>query len=338
MIVPPRVSLALPVYNEEETLPELLRRTTAVLDALPGGPHEIVFVDDGSRDRTLDILDEAAARDDRIVVVVLSRNFGHQAAISAALDHVSGDVTVVMDADLQDPPEVVPEFLARYHEGYDVVYAKRANRTESRWLRFCYHAFYRLMARLSKIHLPLDAGDFALLSRRVVDELRGLPERHRYLRGLRAWVGFQQIGITVNRAERYRGSSKYSLTKLMGLAFDGIFSFSIVPLRAATLVGALGVILSSTFAVYQVFAKFFLSQQPRGFTATLLVITFLSGVNLFFLGVIGEYVGRVYEQVKARPVYVVGQIIRRGRGGRRDAEPGARAGAEREAVARSPND
>jgi dolichol-phosphate mannosyltransferase len=328
--VPPRVSLALPVYNEEETLPELLRRTTAVLDALPGGPHEIVLVDDGSRDRTLEMLEEAARRDHRIVVVALSRNFGHQAAISAALDHVTGDVTVVMDADLQDPPEVVPQFLDKYHEGYDVVYAKRANRKEARWLRMSYHMFYRLLSRMSKLHLPLDAGDFALLSRRVVDQLRSLPERHRYLRGLRAWVGYQQVGITVNRAERFGGTSKYSLTKLMGLAFDGIFSFSTVPLRAATVVGALAVGLSTLFAIYQVFAKFFLSQQPRGFTATLLVITFLSGVNLFFLGVIGEYVGRVYEQVKARPVYVVGRIIRRGRAGV-DAE--SRAGAEREPVA-----
>ncbi|HEX6047954.1 MAG TPA: glycosyltransferase family 2 protein [Gemmatimonadaceae bacterium] len=330
MRVPPRVSLALPVYNEEETLPELLRRTTAVLDALPGGPHEIVLVDDGSRDRTLEMLEEAARRDHRIVVVALSRNFGHQAAISAALDHVTGDVTVVMDADLQDPPEVVPQFLDKYHEGYDVVYAKRANRKEARWLRMSYHMFYRLLSRMSKLHLPLDAGDFALLSRRVVDQLRSLPERHRYLRGLRAWVGYQQVGITVNRAERFGGTSKYSLTKLMGLAFDGIFSFSTVPLRAATVVGALAVGLSALFAIYQVFAKFFLSQQPRGFTATLLVITFLSGVNLFFLGVIGEYVGRVYEQVKARPVYVVGRIIRRGRAGV-DAE--SRAGAEREPVA-----
>jgi polyisoprenyl-phosphate glycosyltransferase len=311
-----------------------LRRTTAVLDGLPGGPHEIVLVDDGSRDRTLEMLEEAAAKDHRLVIVALSRNFGHQAAISAALDHVTGDVTIVMDADLQDPPEVVPEFLAKYNEGYDVVYAKRANRKEAAWLRACYHLFYRLLSRMSKLHLPLDAGDFALLSRRVVDQLRDLPERHRYLRGLRAWVGFQQIGITVNRAERYGGTSKYSLTKLMGLAFDGIFSFSTVPLRAATLVGALGVLLSSLFAVYQVFAKFFLSQQPRGFTATLVVITFLSGVNLFFLGVIGEYVGRVYEQVKARPVYVVGQVIRRGRSGRRDAESLPRAGTERETVSR----
>ena len=333
--MPPRVSLALPVYNEEETLPELLRRTTAMLDALPGGPHEMLLVDDGSRDRTLELLEEAAARDHRIVVVALSRNFGHQAAISAALDHVTGDVTVVMDADLQDPPEVIPQFLEKYHEGYDVVYAKRANRKEARWLRVSYHIFYRLLSRMSKLHLPLDAGDFALLSRRVVDQLRSLPERHRYLRGLRAWVGYQQVGITVNRAERYGGTSKYSLAKLIGLAFDGIFSFSTVPLRAAAVVGALAVGLSTLFAIYQVFAKFFLSQQPRGFTATLLVITFLSGVHLFFLGVIGEYVGRVYEQVKARPVYVVGRLIRRGRSGPTDT---ARAGVERESIARSPND
>jgi len=308
---PARVSVAVPLYNEEHGLPELLRRLRAVLDGLPGGPHEMVFANDGSADRTLELLEEAAREDERVVVVSLSRNFGHQAALTAALDHVSGDVAVLMDGDLQDPPEAIPAFLERYREGYDVVYAVRAKRTEPWWLRFCYFLFYRALARMAQVRLPLDAGDFGLMSRRVVAELRRSPERHRYLRGLRAWAGFRQIGIPVARSERYQGSSKYGFTKLVGLALDGLFAFSTVPLRAAALVGGLAILASAAFAAYALYAKLVLHRSPQGFTALILVITFLSGVNLFFLGVIGEYLGRVYEQVKARPLYVVGTVIRR---------------------------
>jgi polyisoprenyl-phosphate glycosyltransferase len=305
----PRVSVAVPLYNEEDGVTELLWRVGAVLDGVPGGPHEIVLVDDGSTDRTPALLEEAATRDKRLVVVSLSRNFGHQAALSAALDYVTGDVTVLMDGDLQDPPERIPDFLARHAEGYDVVYARRTQRKEVWWLRACYFLFYRVMQWLSNVAVPVDAGDFGLLSRRVVDELRRAPERQRYLRGLRSWVGFRQIGVPVERPERSAGESKYGLRRLLGLAFDGVFAFSIVPIRAAALLGAVAVGLSGAFALYALVAKLALHHSPQGFTSLILVLTFLSGVNLFFLGVVGEYVGRVYEEVKRRPLYVVARVI-----------------------------
>jgi polyisoprenyl-phosphate glycosyltransferase len=304
----PRVSLAIPLYNEEAVLPELLRRSTAVLDGIPGGPHEIVLVDDGSSDRTWELLEGAAEKDSRLVVVALSRNFGHQTALGAALDYVSGDVAVLMDGDLQDPPEAIPTLLDSYRQGYDVVYVRRVNRKESWWLRICYYVFYRLLAALSSTRLPLDAGDFGLMSRRVVDEIRRMPEHHRYLRGLRTWVGFRQIGVPIERSARRAGRTKYSPLKLLKLASDGIFAFSIVPLRAAAMLGAIAIVLSCLFSLYSLYAKFWL-HSPQGFTALILAITFLSGVNLFFLGIIGEYVGRVYEETKARPHYVVQRAV-----------------------------
>lgn len=307
----PRLSVAVPLFNEEELVAELVRRTGAVLDDIPGGPHEMVFVDDGSTDGTLASLEAAADDDDRVVVISLSRNFGHQAAITAALDHVTGDVVVVMDGDLQDPPEAITRFLERYAEGYDVVYAQRLRRKEPIWLRGCYFLFYRLLARMSDLPLPVDAGDFGLMSRRVVEQLRRSPERHRYLRGLRTWAGFKQVGIPVERAKRSAGESKYGLRRLFALAFDGIFAFSVVPLRAAAALGTLAIAVSTLFALYSLYAKFFMEQSPRGFTALILVITFLSGIHLFFLGVIGEYLGRVYQEVKGRPIYVVRKLIGR---------------------------
>ena len=307
----PRVSVAIPLYNEEAGVPELLRRIGAVLDGLPGGPHEMLLVDDGSSDGTLSLLEAAARRDARLVVLSLSRNFGHQAALTAALDHVSGDVTIAMDGDLQDPPELIPEFLARAAQGYDVVYAQRTHRKEGWALRASYFLFYRLLRRLASVPVPVDAGDFGLMSRRVIEELKRAPERHRFLRGLRSWVGFRQVGVPVERRERRAGKSKYGLWPLLGLAFDGIFAFSIVPLRAAAMLGAVAIALAGGFAVYAVYAKLILHRSPQGFTALLVLVTFLSGVNLFFLGVVGEYVGRVYEEVKRRPLYVISRVIGR---------------------------
>jgi glycosyltransferase involved in cell wall biosynthesis len=303
-----RLSVAIPVHNEESVLPELLRRLRAALDSLPAGPHEMVFVDDGSTDRTFEMLAEAAREDSRIAAISLSRNFGHQPAITAALDYVTGDAVVVMDGDLQDVPEAIPQFVEKYREGYDVVYARRVRRKEPLLLRVCYFIFYRMMAKLSDIQLPLDSGDFGLMSRRVIDQLKKMPEHHRYLRGMRSWVGFRQTGLTIERAERHSGKSKYSITRLMKLAFDGIFAFSIVPIRAAALCGAIVIVISTLHALYQIYAKIFLQTSPRGFTALIVAVSFLSGIMLFFLGVIGEYVGRIYEETKARPQYVVGRI------------------------------
>ncbi|HZS57730.1 MAG TPA: glycosyltransferase family 2 protein [Gemmatimonadaceae bacterium] len=305
-----RLSIAIPLYNEQEVLPELLRRVGAVLDQIPDGPHEIVIADDGSSDDTPRLLNAAADADPRLVVVTLSRNFGHQAALTAALDHATGDAVVLMDGDLQDPPEAVPTFLAHHAAGFDVVYAQRVQRKESWLLRLSYFIFYRLALRLADLRLPLDAGDFGLMSRRVVDHIRAAPERNRYLRGLRVWAGFRQIGVPVERDARAAGSSKYSILKLLRLASDGIFAFSIVPLRAAALVGAAAIALAFVFAVYALYARLVLDRSPAGFTALTILVTFLSGVNIFFVGVIGEYVGRIYEEVKARPIYVVARLKR----------------------------
>jgi dolichol-phosphate mannosyltransferase len=214
----------------------------------------------------------------------------------------------MLDGDLQDPPEAVPLLLDHYRRGYDVVYVQRVNRKEAWWLRVCYYLFYRLLAVLSTIQLPLDSGDFGLVSRRVVDEIKRMPEHHRYLRGLRTWVGFSQIGVPIERSARQAGSTKYSPLRLLKLASDGIFAFSIVPLRAASLVGAAATGLSVLYSIYSLYAKFWL-HSPQGFTALILAITFLSGVNLFFLGIIGEYIGRVYEEAKGRPHYVISEII-----------------------------
>ncbi|HTB94281.1 MAG TPA: glycosyltransferase family 2 protein [Candidatus Sulfotelmatobacter sp.] len=305
-----RLSLAIPLHNEESVLPELLRRTLTMLDSLPGGPHELLLVDDGSTDGSVALVEEAAEREPRIVLVRLSRNFGHQAALSCALDHVTGDAVVVMDGDLQDAPEVVPQLVERFQEGYDVVYAQRTGRKEPWPLRLSYFLFYRLMARLSDIQLPLDSGDFGLMSRRVVEEIRRMPERHRYLRGLRSWVGYRQTGIPIERLERHSGNSKYGLLQLLKLAADGLFAFSIVPIRAAALLGAIASSLSFLFGLYAVEEKLVFHRSPQGYTSLLLVITFFSGALLFFLGVIGEYVGRIYEETKRRPIYIVGQIVR----------------------------
>jgi len=308
-----RLSIAVPVHDEESVLPEFLRRLAAVVDQIPGGPHELVFVDDGSIDGTREILESAAAKDSRFVVCVLSRNFGHQAALSAALDNVSGDAVVVMDADLQDAPEDIPAFIEKFREGYDVVYAQRTKRKEPWWLRLCYKVFYRLISALADVRLPLDAGDFGLMSRRVVRLIRSMPEHHRYLRGLRGWVGFRQIGIHVERDARYAGKSKYTSLRLFKLAFDGILAFSVAPIRAAAILGLVAIGLSGSYTVYSAWVRLVQHRSPHGFAAIITVVTFLSGVQLLFLGVIGEYVGRVFEELKARPIYVVSKVIRGGR-------------------------
>lgn len=306
----PRVSVAIALYNEEAVLPELLRRVRATLDGLPGPPHEMVFVDDGSTDRTRILLCEAAAEDARVIVVALSRNFGHQAALSAALDYVTGDVVIVMDGDLQDSPEAIPILIEEHLKGFDVVYVRRVRRKEGWLLRSAYFFFYRIMAAVATIRLPVDAGDFSLLSRRVVQRLRETRERHRYLRGLRTWVGYRQTGIELERDARTLGRPKYSTAKLVTLALDGLFSFSVAPLRAAAALGLLTIIGSFVFALYSLYVRVVLRQSPQGFTALILIISFMSGVQLLFLGVIGEYLGRVYEEVKGRPHYVVDHVVR----------------------------
>jgi dolichol-phosphate mannosyltransferase len=311
----PSISVCVPVFNEEDNIEHLVSRVGGVLGSIgvatSGKPHEIVFVDDGSTDRTAVLLEAHVRRGHsfRVSLVRFSRNFGHQIALTAALDHAGGDVCFLIDGDLQDRPEELERFVAEYRAGADVVYARRIKRKESWWLRLSYRFFYRMARMLSEEPLPLDAGDFSLVSRRVVEVMKAAPERNRYLRGLRSWAGFQQMEIPVERAARNAGESKYGIWKLFKLACDGIFSFSVMPLRFAAIIGALtlgGAILFSGYALY---ARLFLGVSPPGFTAlTFLLVTF-SGIQLLFMGIIGEYVGRIYQEAKRRPQYVVDEVL-----------------------------
>lgn len=303
------VEVAIAVYDERENLDELLRRLQAVLDGLPGGPHNILFVDDGSTDGTLARLREASDADPRVSVLALSRNFGHQAALTAAIDHAEGDAVVLMDGDLQDAPEAIPTLLRQFEDGHDVVYAVRVDRKEGVFLRACYRLFYWLMAHLSSTPLPRGSGDFGVLSRRVVEALRLHREQHRYLRGLRSLVGFSQVGVEVERAPRYAGSSRYGFGGLLRLALDGLFSFSVAPIRAAAIIGAVAIGGSVAYALYVLWARLVMRTTPQGFTTLIIAMIFLAGVQLLFLGVIGEYVGRIYHEAKDRPLYVVAERI-----------------------------
>lgn len=305
------ISVAIAVYNERESLDELVRRLGAVLDDLPGGPHSVLFVDDGSTDDTLARLRELSAVDSRISVLALSRNFGHQAALTAALDHVDGDAVVLMDGDLQDAPEAIPELVRKFEEGYDVVYAVRVGRKEGPLLRVAYRVFYWLMARLSSTPLPQGSGDFGLLSRRVVEALRLHREQHRYIRGLRALVGFRQTGLEVERAPRHAGTSRYGLTGLFKLALDGLFAFSVAPIRAAAALGALAIAGSTVYTIYVLWARLVRHTTPQGFTTLIIAMVFLAGVQLLFLGIIGEYVGRIYHEAKDRPLYLIAETYGR---------------------------
>jgi dolichol-phosphate mannosyltransferase len=298
------LTIGIPVYNEIDNLPELVRRLDAVLSELGGGPHELLLVDDGSADGSADWIEEAAGRDPRIRLVRLSRNFGHQAALTAAIDHARGDALVLMDADLQDAPEAIPRFVAEYERGYDVVYAIRVARKEGALLRSCYRLFYWLIARLSDTPLPEGSGDFGLLSRRAVEALRLHREHHRYLRGLRTLIGFRQVGLEVEREARHAGTSRYGFRGLVRLALNGLFAFSVVPIRLATLIGVFAIGGSLVYTAYVLWARLVLQQTPQGFTTLILAMVFLAGVQLLFLGIIGEYVGRIYEEAKGRPIYI----------------------------------
>ena len=306
-----KLSIGIPVFNEQDVLPELLVRLLRVLDRIDGGPHEVVSCRRWQHRWIAPPAGRGGRPRWRVRVIVLSRNFGHQAALGAALDFASGDAVVLMDADLQDEPEIIPEMVRHHLAGADVVFARRKTREEGWAIRLAYRLFYRLIAVLSDTKLPLDTGDFALLGASVVAALRRLPEHQRYLRGLRAWVGFNQVGIDVDRKARAAGRPKYTTWKLFKLAVDGVCSFSIVPLRAAAVTGLIAIAGSMAFSLYAVYVRLAVGQVPAGFTASLVIITFLSGVQLLFLGVIGEYLGRVYGEAKGRPAYIVACVTGR---------------------------
>jgi glycosyltransferase involved in cell wall biosynthesis len=305
----PMLSVVIPVYNEAENLPLLHTRLAHVLAATEQS-YEIVFVDDGSRDRSVEILHDIAAMDMHASVVELSRNFGHQVAISAGLDYSCGSAVIIMDADLQDPPEMLPQFIEKWREGHDVVYAVREQRKEGWFKRSAYALFYRTLQRIASIEIPLDSGDFCLMDRRVVDVLVGMPERNRFVRGIRSWVGLDQVGVRYDRPARYAGESKYSYTRLIYLALDGLVSFSFVPLRAITLLGFAASVISIVLALIYFVERITIGLNPQGFTTTIVAILFLAGIQLITLGVIGEYVGRIFEEVKKRPLYVVRHVTK----------------------------
>jgi dolichol-phosphate mannosyltransferase len=301
----PVYSFVVPVYNEEETLEELYRRLSAVAQQLDG-PAEVVFVDDASSDGSQRILQSFLARDPRVRTVRLARNFGHQVAISAGIDHARGDAVVIMDADLQDPPEVVPKLVERWREGYDVVYGVRERRQGDTWFkRVTASLFYRLLHSFAETDVPVDAGDFRLIDRKVADAFRALPERHRYVRGLFAWLGFRQIGVPFARDPRFAGEPKYSYRASLRLAIDGIVSFSTAPLRFALVFGcvvALATFVVGIFALVTRIAGFY---SLPGWASILVVVSFVGGVQLVLISAVGLYVGRMYDEVKARPLYVV---------------------------------
>jgi dolichol-phosphate mannosyltransferase len=308
----PLVSVVSPVYQEEQGIEEFHRRLAASLDGIHDQVDaEIVYVNDGSTDRSLALLEKIVADDDRVRVVDLSRNFGHQVALSAGVDHARGEAVVVIDSDLQDPPEVIPEMIERWRDGFKVVYGVRSRRAgETRFKLLTSKIYYGLMDRVSEVPLPRQAGDFRLLDRKVVDVLDQMPERNRYVRGMVAWVGFPQCAVEYERDPRFAGTTHYTFGRMVRLALDGITSFSDRPLRMATQLGVLVTVLSFAFAAWTIIGTAVDPNGPsRGWPSLMAVVLFLGGVQLLCIGVLGEYVGRVYRETKGRPLYVVNDVI-----------------------------
>ncbi|NDC37263.1 MAG: glycosyltransferase [Proteobacteria bacterium] len=303
-----RLSVCIPLYNEEDTIPQLIPRLDAALRGLEGVIPEIIFVNDGSTDATVERIRSLQRKEHPVTLINLSRNFGHQAALMAALRHASGDLVCLMDGDLQDEPEHIAAMVRRCQTGNDVVYAIRASRCGSGILKFFYRGFYRLLERAANIQIPPDAGDFCVMSRRVATFISGSEEASGFLRGLRAWAGFKQEGYPVARPERERGQSKYTFLRLIALGSRGILSFSTLPIRLVSIFGASAIALSACFAVYAVIIHFFFDASPSGFTALLISNIFLGGVQMLSLGVIGEYVALIFEQGKGRPPYLVDSV------------------------------
>jgi dolichol-phosphate mannosyltransferase len=302
-------SLIVPIYNEAETLLAMYERVAAVMEQLPG-VGELLLIDDGSRDTSLSLMRQLQQQDARVVYLSFARNFGHQVAVTAGLNFARGDVVVILDADLQDPPELIPDMLKLWEQGYQVVYAQRTRRQKESWLkRWTAFWFYRTINHLADIELPKDSGDFCLMDRRVVDLLNAMPERNRYIRGLRAWVGFKQTAILFERQPRYAGDVKYTFTKSLQLAMNSIISFSRVPLRLATYVGLFSAGIALLMMLLVIYWRFF---QPGsrliGFSLIAGAVFFLGAVQLICIGILGEYIGQIFEEVKGRPLYTLKEV------------------------------
>ncbi len=300
-------SIVIPIFNEEKNIMEMYRRLHKVCKTLDAST-EIIFVNDGSKDNSADEVLQIRKNDQQVKLINFSRNFGHQIAVSAGLDFASGDSVVIIDADLQDPPEVIPNLVAQWKAGYEVVYAVRKKREgDSAFKKFTAWAFYRLLNSITGIAIPVDTGDFRLIDKKVVVSIRSLSERHRFLRGLVSWVGFKQIGVEYEREARFAGSTKYPLKKMLRFAFDAITSFSHVPLQMATFWGFIVSFIAFAASVFFLYLRFFTNNFEPGFTSIILAILFLGGIQLITLGTIGEYLGRIYDEIKARPLYLIAE-------------------------------
>ncbi|MEW6058422.1 MAG: glycosyltransferase family 2 protein [Bdellovibrionota bacterium] len=301
-------SLVIPVFNERDGIAELYERVRALIDRLPDA-FEVILVNDGSRDGSAEVLSELPQRDKRFKVIHLSRNFGHQVAITAGLEWSQGDTVTVMDADLQDPPEVIEGLIAKWKEGFEVVYAVRRSREgETKFKLLTAKLFYRLIRKLTNVDIPLDTGDFRLMDRRAVNALLQLHERHRFIRGMVTWVGFKQVGVPYDRAKRLHGETHYPFHKMFKFALDGVTSFSIFPLQIATYFGVLSAVLAFLGILYSLYLKF-TDQTIHGWTSLMIVVLFLGGAQLLALGILGEYLGRTYDESRRRPLYFVGRAI-----------------------------
>ncbi|ABJ76773.1 glycosyltransferase family 2 protein [Leptospira borgpetersenii] len=312
---PPLLSVVIPIYNEEKTIPELTRRLR-ILHNLLSLKHsfkkddlEILFVNDGSRDESFSVLKKFCSQTNGYKLVNLSRNYGHQTAITAGIDTAVGEAVVVMDGDLQDPPEFVSDLYGKLLEGYDVVYAKRKKRPGESWFKLSTaHIFYRILKEITKFDIPIDTGDFRIMSRRVTDVLCSMREQHRYIRGLISWIGFKQIGLEYEREERFEGVTKFSLGKMLKFALDGITSFSSAPLKLSSYLGFFTAFCGAIYALYVVYLRIFTSETITGWSSMMIVVLILGGTQLLALGMIGEYLSRVNDESKNRPLYVIEDI------------------------------
>lgn len=303
----PKYSIIAPVFNEEGNLHELYRRIKDTMDALDGG-WELILVDDGSQDNSTSTIQELSEQDDRVRKVIFARNFGHQLAVTAGLDYSRGDAVVIIDSDLQDPPEVIPELIEKWREGYHVVYAVRGEREGESWFKLATASlFYRIIYRITDVDIPLDTGDFRLLDRKVVNVMKAMKERHRFLRGMSVWVGFRQTGVKYRRAARHAGETKYPLRKMVKFANDAITGYSYFPLQLATYLGFISAGLSILAIPAVIITRLAGSQAFFGQATTLIAVLFLGGVQLISLGILGEYIGRIYDESKGRPLYIVSE-------------------------------
>jgi glycosyltransferase involved in cell wall biosynthesis len=327
------LSVVLPCFNEQEVLPLTFARFAGMASRLAEWnlDYELIFVNDGSADATPQVLDDLAGRDRHVRVVHLARNFGHQAAVSAGLMIARGDVIAVMDCDLQDPPEELPKFLAKWREGYQVVYAVRKKRKEWFGKRFAYWTFYRLLAAISDLKIPLDSGDFCVMDRTAVDAINSLPERERFVRGLRTWIGFKQVGVEYERDARQAGKPAYTMAKLMKLAMDGLVSFSSVPLKIVTRLGLLSLLAAFGIGMWVVgvtiweWDKGIAGRTPRGWASTACILLFMGSVQMISLGIIGEYLARIFLEVKGRPTFLIASVVEGKDRADRSAKPQATA-------------